>query len=154
SGQIWTCGDLGLARLAGQQWTRFTKADGLKADMVAQVAADEDGSVWFGYRDAFGISHLSFPNGAATIEHFGAGNGLHSDKSIFLGFDEQGWLWVGTDHGADVFDHARWRHFGRSDGLIWDDCNTNAFLGDIGGSIWIGTSRGLSRFQPQATPVA
>ncbi len=50
----------------------------------------------------------------------------------------------------DVFDHVRWRHFGRSDGLIWDDCNTNAFMAGEDGSIWIGTSRGLSRFQPRS----
>ena len=47
---------------------------------------------------------------------------------------------------------ARWRHFGRADGLIWDDCNTNAFLAAEDGSVWIGTSRGLSRFEPQPVP--
>ena len=150
TGQIWTAGDLGLARLTGKRWRRFTTADGLKADMIAQLAADDDGSVWIGYRDAFGITHLSFNGDAPRLEHFAAGSGLHSDKSIFLGFDRRGWLWAGTDHGVDVFDHVRWRHFGRSDGLIWDDCNTNAFMAGEDGSIWIGTSRGLSRFQPQS----
>jgi signal transduction histidine kinase/ActR/RegA family two-component response regulator len=153
AGQIWTAGDLGPARLTGKQWKRFTKADGLKADMVAQITPDEDGSLWIGYRDSFGISHLSVTGDAAKVEHFAAGNGLHSDKSIFIGFDRRGWLWVGTDHGVDVFDRVRWRHFGRSDGLIWDDCNTNAFMSDEDGSIWIGTSRGLSRFHPQSAPL-
>ena len=72
---------------------------------------------------------------------------------MFLGRDRRGWLWVGTDHGVDVYDHSRWRHFGHSDGLIWDDTNANAFLAEPGGSVWIGTSRGLSRFQPRATPI-
>ena len=60
---------------------------------------------------------------------------------------------MGTDHGVDVYDHTRWRHFGHSDGLIWDDTNTNAFLAEAGGGVWIGTSRGLSRYQPRATPI-
>ena len=152
NGVIWAAGDLGLARIDGSQWTRFTSADGLKSNTIAQVAVDTDGSVWIGYRDTFGITHLSFADGRTRVEHFTTSNGLQSDKSIFLGFDHRGWLWVGTDHGVDVFDRKGWRHLGRADGLIWDDCNANAFLATADGAVWLGTSRGLSRFEPQ--PVA
>ncbi len=191
-GNVWVCGDLGLARMEAEkdpradekqphadekprekeQWTRFTVQDGLKANMTAQVLAETDGSVWIGYRDAYGLSHLSFDSsrvetGSGTnpprlhIEHLAtansssiasADNGLRSDKTVFLGFDSRRRLWLGTDHGVDVFDHARWHHYGRSEGLIWDDCNSNAFYGGPGGEVWIGTSRGLSRFLPQSVP--
>jgi signal transduction histidine kinase/ligand-binding sensor domain-containing protein/CheY-like chemotaxis protein len=153
-GQIWAAGDLGLARWSAGVWTRLTKSDGLRADGVAQLAADTDGSIWVGYRDAFGISHLSFPknrSGVPEVTHFSTGNGLHSDKTLFLGFDDAGRLWVGTDHGLDIFDRAIWRHYGRSDGLIWDDCNTNAYFADTAG-VWFGTSRGLSRYQRSSVP--
>ena len=83
------------------------------------------------------------------MKDYNTANGLRSDKTLFLGFDAAGRLWVGTDRGVDVFDHAAWRHYGRSDGLIWDDCNTNAFFAEPGG-VWIGTSRGLSRFHSAA----
>jgi signal transduction histidine kinase/CheY-like chemotaxis protein/streptogramin lyase len=159
NGNVWAAGDFGLARISGDKWTRYAVADGLKSNAVAQVAADADGSVWIGYRDASGITHLSFDVGrpvagpSINVEHFNTGNNaLRSNKTLFMGFDLRGWLWAGTDHGVDVFDHTRWRHFGRSDGLIWDDCNTNAFLAGEDGAVWIGTSRGLSRFEPQAVP--
>ncbi len=90
--------------------------------------------------------------GKLKLEHFTVASGLRSDKSLFLGFDERGWLWAGSDHGVDVFDRTRWRHYGRSEGLIWDDCNSNAFMADSDGSVWNGTSRGLSRFTPMSTP--
>jgi len=153
-GDIWAAGVQGLARLSSGHWTRFTSRDGLKSDVVAHVAEDTDGSLWIGYYDAFGLTHLTFPRGELKLEHFTAGGGLRSDKSIFLSFDSRGWLWAGSDHGVDVFDRIRWRHYGRSDGLIWDDCNSNAFLADGDGGIWIGTSRGLSRFRPLSTPPA
>ena len=152
-GDIWACGDQGLARYSAGRWNRYTTKDGLKDNMVAQVAADSDGSIWVGYRDAFGLSRITFDGARAQVEHLMAGNTLRSDKTLILGRDSRGWLWVGTDHGVDVFDHTRWRHFGRSDGLIWDDTNTNAFLADADGGVWIGTSRGLSRFQPRAMPL-
>ncbi|MBZ5672768.1 MAG: response regulator [Acidobacteriia bacterium] len=152
TGGIWAAGDLGLARYSTGKWVRYTTADGLRNSAISHVAADADGSVWIGYRDDLGLTHMSFAGGRAKVEHFTTANGLRSDKANFLAFDRRGWLWVGTDHGADVFDRTRWRHFGRSEGLIWDDCNANAFLAAEDGAVWIGTSRGLSRFEPQAVP--
>jgi signal transduction histidine kinase/ligand-binding sensor domain-containing protein/CheY-like chemotaxis protein len=152
NGETWVAGDRGLARFAGGRWTRFTSKDGLKSDMVAHLAEGPDGSLWIGYRDAFGITRLTVQPGQLKLEDFTVASGLRSDKSLFLGFDSRGWLWAGSDHGVDVFDGARWRHYGRSEGLIWDDCNSNAFMADSDGSVWTGTSRGLSRFAPMATP--
>jgi signal transduction histidine kinase/CheY-like chemotaxis protein len=150
-GQVWAAGDSGLARWSEAVWTRYTKSDGLRSNGVAQLAADMDGSIWAGYRDAFGISRLSFPSGGGRplVTDYNSVNGLRSDKTLFLGFDPGGRLWVGTDRGVDVFDHTAWRHYGRSDGLIWGDCNTNAFFAESS-SVWIGTSRGLSRFHSAA----
>ena len=129
-GQIWTAGDLGLARWADGVWRRFTKRDGLRSDGVAQLAEDADGSIWVELsRCVWGFTIAFFPeNWEAT--HYGSACGMRSGKTLFLGFDADAQLWVGTDHGLDVFDHANWRHYGRSDGLIWDDCNSNAYFAD------------------------
>jgi len=150
-GQVWAAGDAGLARWSEGAWTRYTKSDGLRSDGVAHLAEDVDGSIWAGYRDAFGVSRLNFSSrrGKPELTDYNAANGLRSDKTLFLGFDAGGRLWVGTDRGVDVFDHSIWRHYGRSDGLIWGDCNTNAFFAEAS-SVWIGTSRGLSRFHSAA----
>ena len=150
-GQVWAAGDLGLARWSEGVWTRYTRSDGLRSDGVAQLAEAADGSIWAGYRDAFGVSRLTFSSrrNKPEVTDYNTANGLRSDKTLFLGFDTGGRLWVGTDRGVDVFDHAVWRHYGRSDGLIWGDCNTNAFFAEASG-VWIGTSRGLSRFQSAA----
>jgi signal transduction histidine kinase/CheY-like chemotaxis protein/streptogramin lyase len=156
-GGVVVAGDRGLLIYKGDRWRRLTTADGLAYTKIAQVVEDPDRSLWIGYRDAYGITHLTFPSGDKMGEvkvepAITLANGLRSDKTIFLAFDTRGWLWVGTDHGVDVFDRSRWRHYGQSDGLIWDDCNSRAFFAEADGSVWIGTSRGLSRFRPAATP--
>ncbi len=156
-GGVVVAGDRGLLFYKKDRWRRLTTRDGLAYTKVAQVVEDPDRTLWIGYRDAYGISHLTFPGGDKMGEvriepAITQANGLRSDKTIFLHFDTRGWLWVGTDHGVDVFDRSRWRHYGQSDGLIWDDCNSRAFYAEADGSVWIGTSRGLSRFRPAATP--
>jgi signal transduction histidine kinase/CheY-like chemotaxis protein len=154
AGQIWLCGDDGLVLFSKDGWRRFTTRDGLKSNGVAQVAPAPDGSVWVGYREALGLTHLLLRGSKSIAEHVTtAGNtGLRSDKSIFLSFDQQKRLWAGTDRGVDVYDGTRWQHLGRSNGLIWDDCNSQAFLVSDEG-YWIGTSRGLSLYQPRRTPL-
>jgi PAS domain S-box-containing protein len=37
-----------------------------------------------------------------------------------------------------------------SDGLVWNDCNLNGFAQEPDGTVWIGTSGGLSQFKPRA----
>ncbi len=154
SGAVWAAGANGLARFSHGQKTRFNTRNGLKSDVVAHVAEDPDGSLWIGYYDAFGLTRMTFSRGEPRLEHFTTSTGLRSDKSLFLGFDARGWLWAGSDHGVDVFDRTRWRHYGRSDGMIWDDCNTNGFMADADGGVWVGTSRGLSQFRPVASSAA
>lgn len=154
AGQIWICGELGLLLYTGESSRRITTAEGLKANAVARAAPANDGSVWIGYREAFGLTHITFRGDQVHVQHVTAEDqtGLHSNRLLFLAFDRTGRLWAGTDHGVDVFDQTRWRHFGNADGLVWDDCNDNAVFVDEAG-IWIGTSRGLSRYRPRKTPV-
>ena len=160
-GRIWAASDGGLLLLengnGGEKWKRYTDREGLQSNMVAHLAEDADGSLWVGYRDANGVTHVAShrtPSGKEELKatHYTTANGLHSDKVLFLGFDTKGRLWVGTDHGADQFENGIWRHFDRSDGLIWDDANTGAFHADADGSVWIGTSRGLSRYRSSPLP--
>ncbi|MCS7041159.1 MAG: ATP-binding protein, partial [Bryobacteraceae bacterium] len=40
-----------------------------------------------------------------------------------------------------------WVQYRRGDGLVWDDCNTDAFFAEPDGTVWIGTSGGLSRYR-------
>ena len=69
---------------------------------------------------------------------------LGSADILFLHRDCRGWMWIGTDHGIDVFDGTSWRRFDQTDGLISNDMDQGAVYEDSDGSMWFGTSRGLS----------
>ncbi len=87
------CGDYGLIRFTGEKSRRFTEADGLRTNGVAQAAPSPDGhSIWVGYQDAFGLTRLTFTTDKVRAEHWSATStsGLRSDKTVFLGLRQAG----------------------------------------------------------------
>lgn len=148
-GAIWVAGTRGLARLFEGEWQRFTTGDGLASNLVGFLTEASDGALWVAYRVPAGVSRLTFRQGKPELAHYGQQDGLASDNVVSIGVDARGHVWAGTDNGAAAFDGALWRHYGRSDGLIWDDCDGSSLLAEQDGSVWIGTSRGLSRFRPR-----
>jgi signal transduction histidine kinase/streptogramin lyase len=148
-GRWWLAGSLGLLRMDNGQWTRFSAKDGLRSDRLDTLAETPDGSIWVSYADALGISRITFDRGRARVQHFSEHNGLKSDEIAALETDTRGWLWVSSNDGVDAFDGQSWRHFNQATGLLWDDCVGRSLFADSDGSVWIGTSRGLSRFHPR-----
>ena len=147
-GSLWVASHQGLLRRKNGRWTRFTRSNGLKSDQVLYLAEDRSGDLWIAYLEALGATKLSFPDGSLQLRHVTSQDGPQSDKVIFLGFDLLDRLWYGTDAGVDVLGESGWEHYSRSDGLVWDSGNGDAFYADRDESVWIGTSGGLSHFRP------
>jgi diguanylate cyclase (GGDEF)-like protein len=146
-GTIWAGGVGGLFEFAGGKWKILTKADGLSNTEVLSLGAGPNGVIWVGYRFGGGIDRVHPQASGVAIEKGVQRSG--SDGLVyFLDYDATGRLWVGTERGVDVWDGARWSHYDENDGLAWDDCNLNAFAAEPDGTVWIGTSGGLSRYKP------
>ncbi len=151
-GTMWIGGPTGLARLEGNQWTVFTKADGLKDDQVELVVALSRDEVWLCYRESEGLTHARIENGKLTVRHFTVQQGLRSNSVYLLGRDYQGRIWSGGDRGVDLLsDEGVIAHFDHASGLLWDDVSEGYTWNDPDGSVLLGTSRGLSRYTPGGT---
>jgi PAS domain S-box-containing protein len=140
-----------------ETWKRFNTKDGLLNNHLDSIAEAPDGSIWIAYGEAIGIVRLHYRAERLQLEHFSERNGLKSDSVAALATDRRGWLWAGSNEGVDVFNGKSWHHFGQAQGLLWDDCVGRSLFADPDGSMWIGTSRGLSRYHPvlqQAARVA
>ncbi len=152
-GTLWVAGHRGLLRFQGGRWTRFTQRDGLRSDELYVLTLAPDGAVWVSYDGSLGLSRLTFSGGRLHAEHFDRRHQVHSNDTSFLAPAAGGRFWVGSDNGIDVYDGHGWRYLSQSDGLLWNDCVSFSFFEDRDGSVWIGTTQGLSHFQdsPAAT---
>jgi diguanylate cyclase (GGDEF)-like protein len=146
-GVVWAGGAGGLYEFAAGKWNRITVKDGLSNTEVLSLGAGPNGAVWVGYRFGGGIDRVHPQAGGVTIEK-GVQRSGDDGLVYFLDYDAKGRLWAGTERGVDMWDGAHWSHYDTDDGLAWDDCNLNAFAEEPDGSVWIGTSGGLSHFKP------
>jgi diguanylate cyclase (GGDEF)-like protein len=147
-GTIWAGGARGLFAYAGGHWKSWTHTYGLSNQEVLSLGAGANGTMWIGYRFGGGIDRVHLEPGGLAIEK-GVQRPGTDGLVYFLDFDAKGRLWAGTEHGLDMWNGSRWSRYDMSDGLAWNDCNLNAFAEEADGTIWIGTSGGLSRFRPQ-----
>jgi len=147
-GTMWIGTSEGLIRLRNGVQRIFTAKDGLPEKQVSILAEAPDGALWIGYESSVGISRMDISGEDLQIRNFGRNSGLYSDKAYAIAFDRKGRLWVTLDRGVDMFDGREWTHFGRPNGLIWEDCDWEALQVAPDGSVWIGTARGLAHYTP------
>ena len=155
-GRLWFVGMPGLLLLEAGRWSRPPVARPRRG--FSHVACDGD-TLWLAEANGARVwraDTLRRPLRLRPVEHaLLAGRLLHS-----MLVDRRHWLWLGTDTGVVAWNGQRWRLFNEQSGLVWNDANQNAIYEDHDGSIWIGTSNGLSHllrpesvFTPGAVPL-
>jgi signal transduction histidine kinase/DNA-binding response OmpR family regulator/ligand-binding sensor domain-containing protein len=145
AGGAWITTSTGLWHFRQGQWTRLSKADGLLDDWVNHVQLAGRDRLFVAYARGRGVTEIRWSGNGPAFRHFSTADGLRSDMVYFIGWTGER-LWVGTDSGVCIFDGTRWEHFDRTDGLVWDDTNSDSFLAGEDGCYWVGTSRGLARY--------
>jgi signal transduction histidine kinase/ligand-binding sensor domain-containing protein/ActR/RegA family two-component response regulator len=152
NGDIWIACQNGLHRRMNGSWHRYTTQQGLRDDWLFQMVLTPDDHIYVAYREPKGVTEITPVEGDRIgLRHFSTADRLLADQVYFLGLDRAGRLWTGTDRGAAAWDGHNWHHFTQSNGLVWNDCNADGFaLDGSDGSVWIGTSAGLSHYRPPA----
>ena len=144
---LWFATASGLVSYASGKWGRVPVHAKDAVDGFSAVACESDGTLWLGGTTSSantGMARFRVSGNVAIPTASQPPSWMDSVEVLFLRRDRRGWLWVGSGSGVYVFNGSNWRHITAKDGLAWDDCAENAFLEDTDGSIWIGTSNGLS----------
>jgi diguanylate cyclase (GGDEF)-like protein len=144
-GRLWATGEYGLLLRSGGKWRRFCQKDGLLRDHVSYITQVHSGDLWLSYFEPLGIIRFRMDRDKLRIlERRDRENGLSSEKVYLLGEDLNHNLWVGTGKGIDIISQEGTLHFSKGDGVAGDDIDAMAFMVETNGSIFIGTSSGLS----------
>jgi diguanylate cyclase (GGDEF)-like protein len=142
-------GTRGVVQLRGNDWSLLPIHAPPVDDQSARqpnwsdLACAPDGSFWLLSRD-FAIWHLIPRDNRFEAVPLKLPAQFSSVGAVAILADRHNWLWLGTDAGVFAWNGSAWCHLTQENGLIWNDVNTAGLAEAPDGSIWIGTSGGLS----------
>ena len=158
-GVLWFLANSRLLRLKDGQWS-LPAVDGLPRTRgsLLDLACAEDGSVWVTGEQS-GTWKLTPGSDRLQAWELVLPAEWRSLTPLAILTDRRGWVWLGTDLGLVVWNGRNFRHLSQESGLLWSDIDQGALQIGSDGSLWIGTSGGLSHllhperiFEP--TPLA
>ena len=143
-GAAWFLGSGSVSRFKNSQWSDpaiigFGKLNG----SLLGLACARDGSLWV-TGDQTGTWHLQPEGSGLKAARLPLPPELQSLSGLTLLEDRRGWIWLGTDVGFLVWNGKNWRHITEETGLIWNDTNQGVLAEASDGTLWIGTSGGVS----------
>ncbi|MEX2602102.1 MAG: two-component regulator propeller domain-containing protein [Balneolaceae bacterium] len=159
SGRLWIATYGGVTLFENGEFTTYTIEHGLPGNGVIHIHLDRNDVPWFSTFSGFARWSEE------GIESFESGFGLSETITYFTFQDEMGLIWVGTNIGLVRFDPERYRLaenelerelafrlVTKEEGLISNEMNAGAVYRDAGGSMWLGSVEGASRFYPDRLP--
>ncbi|MBV9405288.1 MAG: response regulator [Acidobacteriaceae bacterium] len=141
--RVWAASNDGVYTMDTTGWHHIDLGPEQLGGHLRDIAVDHEGNVWLagGFP---GVVRLQIAGTRVVKAETFSKPVLASDLVVSMSVDRRGWVWVGGDHGVDVFDGRNWRRYTQNDGLIWNDIAEKGFWSDTDGSEWIGTGGGLS----------
>ena len=153
-GNLWIGTYLGgLYKYDGKEFLNIGKQLGIDNDAFLAIIEDRYQNIWLGTFDGV----YRYDTKKNKIDQFSEAEGLSSNLVYLMciGKEEQ-FLWVGTNQGLNKISlSAYWKNgekvieqYGKEEGFIGVECNTNGLFQEKDGSIWFGTVDGLIKYTP------
>ena len=147
---------LNLYNATDETFTRYQKqgnhAGNLSDNIVSAITQDKEGGLWVGTNGGLNYSPSGAPEDFEHAHHDSdEPSSLDSENILSLLYTQKGELWVGTQQGLNKLeshgDRFVFRRYGEREGL--PDGLFNILEGE-NGLLWISTSFGLVRFDPES----
>lgn len=147
-GNIWIGTGNGANKYSKGKITSFAESKGFCNSYIGSITEDKSGNIWFGTdRCAVLYDGLEFRPIAVK-------EGLSSGVIFLMHSDAKGDLWIGTNNGIDRinFDSYgeidRIKNYKSKQGFRGVECNSRAIFEDHKNNLWIGTVKGLIKYNP------
>ncbi|HMG54134.1 MAG TPA: two-component regulator propeller domain-containing protein, partial [Kofleriaceae bacterium] len=144
-GRLLAASEHGLAVRDRTGWHVLGAAGGAPSPVIRYLVHTHDHEYCAAYTESIGVACFEIDGLAVShVRHIGVADGLTSGTAYYLGYDRRQRLWIGTGDGVDVVTPRGIDHFGVADGLAGNDSAANAFMEDADGSLWLGSTGGVS----------
>ncbi len=135
AGNVWVArGDAGLALLAGDRCTLYSRSDGLPSDSILAIQEDQDGDLWLGTEDE-GLVRLR----QGRFQVYTTQEGLAGNLARSTFADRAGRVWLGTSEGLSLWQQGSIKTFTAGDGFPGG--TVNSVTEDRAGTIWVKVNR-------------
>ena len=152
-GNIWFGRDgFGACKYDGNSFTHFTRKDGLCSNNVSSIIEDQRGNIWFGtlssdspeYINEGGLSRFD----GKIFTQYPEIEGLIKNDIYTLYADKAGNIWIGaTGLGVYKYDGESFKIYRETDRMdLTKFFGVQSMLEDRNGTLWVGFSGGLFRF--------
>ncbi|MDF1673351.1 MAG: two-component regulator propeller domain-containing protein [Vicingaceae bacterium] len=145
---IWIGTGMGVVKYSNEKFHSYVGAKGFCNNYVGSITEDKFGHLWFGTdRCVVRYDGLDFKS-------IGIENGLSSGVIYLLHADKNGHVWVGTNNGIDriTFDSygqiSTIKNYKSKQGFKGVECNSRAIFEDHNNNLWIGTVKGVVKYNP------
>jgi diguanylate cyclase (GGDEF)-like protein len=149
NGDLWFLGANRMVRFKGGVWTT-PPIDGLPnlRGSLLSMSCAPDGAFWVTGDD--GTWRLTLKGDGLQAWELELPADLRALAPLAVEVDKRGWVWLGTDSGLVVWNGSHWRHLNQESGLIWNDVDQGGLTFSPDGSMWVGTSGGVTHLvQPE-----
>jgi ligand-binding sensor domain-containing protein len=131
---IWVATSDGILHLDGTDWKIYTTSDGLTENYITGLLQDKSGNIWaYGYGSGLdrydGSSWQSF---------------LPGDSISDIAQDQNGNIWLATDHGVIKYDGNTFQSYTTADGLL--ENSIRLIVIDNDNDVWCGTFDGVNYY--------
>ena len=140
----------GFSIFDGQGFQNVTIEDGLNNNSVNYSIKGPDDNIWVGTSGGISVLKPDAASGDYTISNFGQQEGMTLVTTHFLWFDEQGYLWQGTNGGLTRLNVPGYKEtqtmrlvrYGLIKQGLGVEFNFNAIAEDSTKNVWLGSMNG------------
>lgn len=134
-----------LLKYSNGEWLSFLLPEEWQQSELSHMTVDVEGGIWLG-GDRL-LLRIELDGTTLRKSRIYTPSEYGTGSITFIGKDVPGNIWVGGNNGVARYDGITWRRYSSDDGLLWDDTDAFAFSADSDGSVWLGTTDGLSHFR-------
>lgn len=161
NGLMWfSIESMGLARYDGHKFVLFrnepNNPNSISSNYINQIAEDSVGNLWLPTECGVTCFNPEKNSYSRFYCNFGDNHSLPSNVCKTAAFDDQNHLWIGTENGLALKTETGFsRYLSLPDSLLdsGEPYSIQYIYPQSGGLIWLGTRRGLVRFNPETGKV-